>query len=100
VTNQCVEIILMKRKRFQPLVRIAGPKYVGMLTIGEHKGPLYLDELSNWLWMASGSGKGVRTDEEVATTLTQNQIVRFLIYSASDAMALFDRPPDRIEAFS
>ena len=45
-------IVQLIRERFHPLVRFCGPQHAGEVEVEGVRGPVFLGELSIWLWPA------------------------------------------------
>lgn len=45
------EIFRLIRQAISPLARIHGPLFAGMFVFGKLRGPVFLTESANWLWM-------------------------------------------------
>jgi hypothetical protein len=91
-------IVQLIRERFHPLVRFCGPQEAGEVEVEGVRGPVFLGELSNWLWLAKSTHNGVLSDEQLGDVVAPHLLVRNLLLSAHRSMRGLLCHLDRIEA--
>jgi hypothetical protein len=97
MNQQLVQLI---RERFYPLVRFCGPQHAADVAMRGMIGPVFLGELSVWLWLAEGPHNGLLSDEELSRAVSPQHLVRNLLLSARASMECLLSHLDRIEAAS
>src|SRR5260370_36984015 len=91
-------IVQLIRERFHPLVLFCGPQHAGEVEVEGVRGPVFLGELSNWLWLAKSTHNGVLSDEQLGDVVSPHLLVRNLLLSAHRSMRGLLCHLDRIEA--
>jgi hypothetical protein len=91
-------IVRLIRERFHPLVRFCGPQHAGEVEVEGVRGPVFLGELSIWLWPAKSTHNGVLSDEQLGDIVSPHFLVRNLLLSAQTSMRGLSCHLDRIEA--
>ena len=75
-------IVRLIRERFHLLVRFWGPQHAGEVEVEGVRGPVFLGELSIWLWPAKSTHNGVLSDEQLGDIVSPHFLVRNLLLSA------------------
>jgi hypothetical protein len=93
-------LVRLVRERFGPMTRFLGPLYAGQLKIGALEGPLWVGQGPVWIWGASRkvSEDAPLVDEDVASALAADSLVRNLLVSCSDLLTKLVKHLDLIEA--
>jgi len=91
-------IVQLIRERFHPLVRFCGPQTCRGGRGRGVRGPVFLGELSIWLWPAKSVHNGVLSDEQLGDIVSPHFLVRNLLLSAQTSMKRLSSHLDRIKA--
>ena len=68
-------IVQLIRERFHPLVRFCGPQHAGEVEVEGVRGPVFLGDLSIWLWPAKSTHRFICSAESACSSLKQSAAV-------------------------